>query len=85
MALIENLVVVSQAGRKTMDPIMEEMLTKWIHKYNNENECMPSHSIIKKKAQTLSIFKDRFKASKGWYDKFMYRNFGVKFINSQIV
>lgn len=62
-----------KGGRKTKDPQMEEQLIKWIKDYEDLNMKFPSQKLIKKIALQLSNFKDSFKASKGWYEKFIIR------------
>lgn len=63
------------AGRKTMDPEMEKKLLVWIKNYFLENKRMPGFFEIRGRAVILSNFQ-KFKASKGWYDKFFVRNKG---------
>lgn len=57
------------AGRRKMDPTMEEQLVQW---YNNEcvnGNCNITASMIKSKAKQFSKVK-KFKASKGWFNNF---------------
>ena len=61
------------AGRKTMDPKMETRLLKWIKDYARSFKRMPQPPTIKEKAKELSDI-ELFKASKGWFDKFIKRN-----------
>jgi hypothetical protein len=62
------------AGRKTMDPEMEESLLKWIEKIMYDNDgIFPESKDIKLKAKEFSS-NPTFKASKGWCDKFIKRN-----------
>ena len=64
-----------KGGRKTQDPLMEIKLTAWIKDFFKFNKKMPEHKLIKKMALKLSNFKITFKASKGWYEKFILRHF----------
>lgn len=62
-----------KGGRKTLDPQMESDLRDWIHRYCELNSRQPNSNLIKKMAKKLSNFPERFKASKGWYEKFTQR------------
>lgn len=58
-------------GRKRMDEEMEQKLHSWCLE-----ECLSqgrpvSRSEIRKKALELSKYPEKFKASKGWTDKFV--------------
>lgn len=62
------------AGRKTMDPNMEQQLLDWIQKILLvDNLPFPESKDIKAKAKEYSS-NPSFKASKGWCDKFIKRN-----------
>lgn len=61
------------AGRKTVDPKMEKEILKWISSQYRETNNFPLACEIKAKAKELSSH-PKFKASKGWCDKFMKRN-----------
>jgi len=58
-----------------MDPEMEIKLTEWIEDYLKVYLKMPSAKEVRAKASELTNFKQKFKASKGWYEKFMKRNY----------
>lgn len=62
------------AGRKTMDPKMEQGLLNWIAEVYRDNHVFPDFREVKEKAKSFST-NSNFKASKGWCDKFMKRNF----------
>lgn len=61
------------AGRKTIDPLMEQRLIKWVNTYIGVEGVFPDCKIIKEKAKEFSNCPN-FKASKGWSDKFLKRN-----------
>lgn len=61
------------AGRKTLDPEMENILVTWIKKSVKEKGIFPTRLLIKFKAKELCKV-TRFRASKGWCDKFFRRN-----------
>ena len=67
-----------KGGRKTKDPEMERKLTKWMIDFKSQYGDLPNCNMVKQEALKLSIFKDSFKASKGWYEKFMNRQFRCK-------
>ena len=52
---------------------MEKELLIWIKKIFIEKNKLPGFFQIRNRAMLLSNFK-KFKASKGWYDKFFIRN-----------
>ena len=56
-----------------MDPQMEEELILWLVRFRRLNDREPQPHLIKKMAKELSNYPDRFKASKGWYERFMQR------------
>lgn len=59
------------AGRRKMDPSMEEQLLQW---YKNEclnGNCNITANMIKTKAKQFSKVK-KFKASKGWFNNFKH-------------
>jgi phage antirepressor YoqD-like protein len=62
-----------KGGRRTQDPKMEKDLKEWIKQFIQLNHKPPSAKIIKKMAMKFSNFPDRFKASKGWFEKFLIR------------
>ena len=62
------------AGRKTMDPNMEKNLLQWIAKEYRSTGGFPDSKEIKMQAKIFSHHED-FKASKGWCDKFIKRNY----------
>lgn len=70
------------AGRKTMDPDMETGLLGWIAEMFRRNKVFPDFKEIKSQAKLFSS-NGSFKASKGWCDKFMKRNY-VFFENLRI-
>ena len=51
---------------------MESKLVEWIEDFKKINDIMPTSKLIKKVAMRFSNIKS-FKASKGWYEKFMNR------------
>jgi transposase-like protein len=59
------------AGRKVHDPRMEIDLLKWISQVGKKSPL--TRQLIRKKAIELSE-DDNFKASKGWFERFMNRN-----------
>lgn len=61
------------AGRKTMDPEMEDGLLQWIADEYFKTNQFPDCRDLKNKARYFTSF-GHFKASKGWCDKFMKRN-----------
>jgi hypothetical protein len=63
----------SQGGRKVADPAMEAKLSKWLNLYFLDNGQKPSNKDIRRKAIDLSSNQNRFKASKGWLEKFIKR------------
>ncbi|EAS06629.3 Tc5 transposase DNA-binding domain protein (macronuclear) [Tetrahymena thermophila SB210] len=66
-------------GRKKEDPQMEDQVYKWLKdKYYNE-QAYVSRNQIREKALELSNKKDKFKASKGWLEKFFAR-YNCKFM-----
>lgn len=67
-----------KGGRKTKDPEMELNLTEWMIEFRDKYGDLPNCNMVKKEALKLSRFKDSFKASKGWYEKFMNRQFRGK-------
>jgi hypothetical protein len=60
----------SGAGRKVHDPKMEYELLQWIENIGSE---AITRQMIRKKAIQLS-HDSGFKASKGWFERFMNRN-----------
>lgn len=75
---IENGPRRKKGGRKTHDPQMEVKLYNWIINYRQVYNELPSRKQIKKTALEYSHFPNKFKASKGWYEKFMLRHFSDK-------
>ena len=61
------------AGRKTLDPKMEDKLVEWIRESVDQMNFFPAGTKIKEKALELYSKNGNFKASKGWYDKFLKR------------
>jgi hypothetical protein len=63
----------SGGGRKIMDEPMEIELAKWwIEEIKAKGALVPL-SVIKKRAREKSQQRPKFKASKGWLDKFIKR------------
>lgn len=60
------------AGRKLLDPLMEEHLYKWCQSELNKNNLLTGRE-IRKMARNLSSNKETFKASKGWLVGFLKR------------
>lgn len=54
---------------------MERRLKEWINEFRRANNQLPPSSMVKAKAQELCRFKEVFKASKGWFEKFAQRHF----------
>jgi hypothetical protein len=54
---------------------MEQELIRHISIFIEENEALPNHTWAKEKAIELSKSGASFKASKGWYEKFLSRHF----------
>ena len=81
---IENGPRRKKGGRKTHDPQMEIRLHNWITTYKTTYKQLPSRKEIKKTALQYSHFPGKFKASKGWYEKFMLRHFSEKKKNKNI-
>lgn len=54
---------------------MEIQLKDWILDFKQKKGVYPIKNQIKSKALELTEFKDVFKASKGWFEKFMARQF----------
>lgn len=75
---IENGPRRKKGGRKTHDPQMEVKLYNWIDNFRKLNDEMPSRKEIKTTALRFSRYPQKFKASKGWYEKFMLRHFSKK-------
>jgi len=61
------------AGRKTLDPEMENLLVEWIRQEVANHNVFPTRQAIKIKAREISKV-ESFRASKGWCDKFFRRN-----------
>lgn len=64
-----------KGGRKTHDPQMEAKLREWVDNFRAIYKELPSRRHIKETAIKFSQFPGKFKASKGWYEKFMLRHF----------
>jgi hypothetical protein len=56
---------------------MEEELIQWVEEYIETHRILPSHFVAKEKAMELSKSGVSFKASKGWYEKFLNRHFSA--------
>ncbi len=52
---------------------MERDLKTWIFRFIELNNKQPSAKLIKKMAKRLSNYPEKFKASKGWFEKFLIR------------
>ncbi|KAL4472087.1 hypothetical protein ABPG72_001085 [Tetrahymena utriculariae] len=66
-------------GRKKEDPEMEDQVYEWLkEQYQNQQTYVPRNH-IREKALELSSKKDKFKASKGWLEKFFAR-YNCKFM-----
>ena len=68
-----------------MDPTMESELEEWIVNYRDNYRTIPCARMIKAKAKELSKRGNSFKASKGWYEKFMQRHFGIDFQKNDLL
>lgn len=76
-----------KGGRKTQDPRMEDSLIRWIDQFYELNQKLPDQRLIKDMALMKSNFGSSFKASKGWYEKFLNRykkGKNIKFEESSI-
>ena len=62
------------AGRKTADPNLETQMIRWVEDYITCERRMPKRKYIMVKGHSFAT--DRFKASKGWCDKFLRRHKG---------
>lgn len=51
---------------------METRLVNWIDEYVKLNHKLPEQKVIKNMALEYSNYSQSFKASKGWYEKFMH-------------
>lgn len=80
---VENGPKRKKGGRKTHDPEMEMKLYTWVKQYKDVFEELPSRKKIKETAMEYSQYPDKFKASKGWYEKFMLRHFSTKKIDDE--
>lgn len=60
------------AGRKLMDPFMEERLYKWCKTELNQKKALTGKE-IRKMAKLFSSNQSNFKASKGWLSGFLKR------------
>lgn len=60
-------------GRKKEDPEMEENVFAWLLERFHSMQLAATRNQIRGKALELSNRKDRFKASKGWLEKFFTR------------
>ena len=52
---------------------MEKNLIEWMDDYHRVNNQAPEARIVKEMALQFSNYEDQFKASKGWYEKFLLR------------
>ena len=59
-------------GRKLAHPLIEVKMVEWVKSYIEENHKIPKRKNIIEKAQIYT--NQKFKASKGWCDKFIKRN-----------
>ena len=75
----KNGIYRKEGSRKANDPEMEVKLKKWILEFESFKGKMPKSRVIKNMALQFSNFKGGFKASKGWYEKFVLRSFGKNF------
>lgn len=60
------------AGRKTIDPGMEQDILAWVEDFIRKEQRMPKRKYIIVKGTNFAS--NNFKASKGWCDKFLRRN-----------
>ena len=79
---LENGYERKKGGRKTQDPLMELKLVEWINDFKKINDIMPTSKLIKKVAMKFSNVKN-FKASKGWYEKFIHRYENKKILKTE--
>lgn len=61
-------------GRIPTDPIMEQMLMDWMKDFMISTDGrLPTPKFIREKSKVLSQKKEKFRASKGWCEKFLKR------------
>lgn len=60
-------------GRKKEDPEMEELVFEWLKERYLKQRLPATRNEIREKALEFSNKKDKFKASKGWLEKFFTR------------
>lgn len=76
---IKNGPVRRKGGRRTQDPHMEFTLIEWIEDYKKSYKIFPSSKDVRNQALQLSAKNKMFKASKGWFEKFMLRHYSDEF------
>lgn len=76
---IKNGPVRRKGGRRTQDPDMESSLIAWIEHYKKTHNAFPSSKEVRSQALHLSGRNKMFKASKGWFEKFMVRHYSEEF------
>ena len=74
----------SGGGRRSHDPEMESRLVKWTYEYLKVHGQLPSHTDAKTMAIESSVTDHPFKASKGWYEKFLKRHFREQKLGSRV-
>lgn len=81
---LKNGPVRRKGGRRTQDPYMESNLIAWIENYKKSNQTFPSSKEVRNQALQLSAKNKMFKASKGWFEKFMLRHYSDEFQVSRL-
>lgn len=76
---IRNGPVRRKGGRRTQDPRMEANLIAWIENYKKTHKAFPASKEVRAQALLLSGKNKGFKASKGWFEKFMVRHYSEEF------
>lgn len=58
-----------------MDPNLEDKFIKFTSDFLNKHKILPKYFEIKEFYDSLTFEKSNFKASKGWFEKFVWRNY----------
>ena len=72
---IKNGPIRRKGGRRTQDPTMESRLIAWIEGFKRQSGAFPPSREVRAKAIAFSAHNAHFKASKGWFEKFMVRHY----------
>ena len=71
-------------GRRSHDPGMEREMVAWAKKNFEKTGQLPSHPEARAQAMSLAGNDTNFKASKGWFEKFLRRHFKEQRTTSKI-